>query len=112
MEYIITIALSVIASVLAFIVNNLLKENHTLREKKKTAEETRSNALIEAILCLLRVKLIEYHDKYVPEGHIPSYAYENWTKMYVAYTKLGGNGLIVGMNEDIEELTIIQEAIL
>ncbi len=107
MEYIISISLSLISGTLLFIVKGLLSENHKLREKRKSDDATRENALVEAILCLLRVKLIEYHDKYVPEEHIPSYAYENWTKMYKAYTKLGGNGLIVGMNEDIEELTII-----
>lgn len=107
MEYVITISLSLISGVLVFIVTNLLKENHNLREKKKENEETKDKAIAEAILCLLRVKLIEYHDKYVAEDHIPSYAYENWTKMFDAYTTLGGNGLIVGMNEDIEKLTII-----
>lgn len=107
METIIGIVLTIISSFLAFMVNNLWKENHELREKKKNADQTRENALIEAILCLLRVKLIEYHDRYVVEGHIPSYAYENWSKMYKAYSTLGGNGLIVGMNEDIQELPIV-----
>ena len=107
MEHVLSISLTLISGTLLFIVKGLLTEIHELREKKKNDEETRDIALVEAILCLLRVKLIEYHDKYVPEEHIPSYAYENWTKMYKAYTKLGGNGLIVGMNEDIEELTII-----
>ena len=107
MGYVITIALSVISTVLAFIITSLLKENHRLRKQKESDEETERNALIEAILCLLRVKLIEYHDKYVTESHIPSYAYENWCKMFKAYVTLGGNGLIVGMNEDIQELPII-----
>lgn len=107
MEYVITISLSLISGVLVFIVTNLLKENHNLREKKKESEEIKDKALVEAILCLLRVKLIEYHDKYVAENHIPSYAFENWTKMFSAYTALGGNGLIVGMNEDIQKLKII-----
>lgn len=107
MEYIISILLSVISGLLLTIVKGLLKENHDLREKKKDDETKEKTALVEGILCLLRVKLIEYHDKYVAEEHIPSYAYENWCKMYKAYTALGGNGLIVGMNEDIEELIII-----
>lgn len=107
MEYVITIALSVISGTLVYIVNNLLKENHSLRERKKEDEENRDKALTEAILCLLRVKLIEYHDKYVAEGHIPSYARENWSKMFKAYSALGGNGLIVGMNEEIKKLPII-----
>lgn len=107
MEYILTILLSLISGTLVFIVTNLLKENHNLREKKKAGEEIKDKALTEAILCLLRVKLIEYHDKYVEENHIPSYAYENWTKMFNSYRALGGNGLIVGMNEEIEKLPIV-----
>lgn len=107
MEYFITIVLSLISGVLLFIVKGLLSENHKLREQKKKDAENREDAIGNALLCLLRVKLIEYHDKYVVEGHIPSYAYENWSKMYDAYITLGGNGMIVGMNEDIKELTII-----
>jgi hypothetical protein len=107
MEYIISIALSVVSGVLVFVVKGLLTENHKLREKKKADETNKDNAICEAILCLLRVKLIEYHDKYVPLEHIPSYAYENWKKMYDVYRALGGNGLIVGMNDDIDKLPII-----
>lgn len=106
MAHIITIILGVVSSVLTFIVTSLLKENHKLREKKKEEEETKDKAISEALLCMLRKDLIEYHDKYISKGHIPSYAYENWTKMYKAYTTLGGNGLIVGMNEEIEKLPI------
>ena len=107
MDYVITIALSVISGTLVYIVNNLIKENRKLREQEKKDEETKDTALYEAIVSLLRVKLIEYHDKYVPLGHIPSYAYDNWTKWFKAYIALGGNGLIVGMNEEIEKLLII-----
>lgn len=107
MEYAISIGLSVISSVLAFMLNNSIKENKSLRDEKKKEVDTRNNAIQEAILCLLRDKLIHLHDRYVAEGHIPSYAYENWCKMYKVYTALGGNGLIVGMNDDIMELPII-----
>jgi len=106
MEYIISIALSLVSGTLVFITQQLIKENRALREKEKVEKETKEKALTEAILCLLRVKLIEYHDKYIRDKHIPSYAYENWTKMYKAYTALGGNGLIVGMNDEIEKLPI------
>lgn len=107
MEYFTSIALSVISSVLVFIITSLMKEIKELKNEKKTDEETKDKAIIEAIICLLRIKLIEYHDKYIKEEHIPSYAYENWCKMYKLYTALGGNGLIVGMNEEIEKLRII-----
>lgn len=56
--------------------------------------------------CLLRVKLIEYHDRYIEEGKIPSYALQNFLDMYGAYHDLGGNGMITQMLEDIKKLPI------
>lgn len=55
-------------------------------------------------MLLLRVQLIEYHDKYMKLGTIPSYAYENFCEMYKAYHRLGGNGMITKMMHEIEEL--------
>ena len=57
-------------------------------------------------LCLLRVQLIEYHDKYCEIGHIPSYAYQNFTEMYNAYHVLGGNGMITKMKQEVDKLEI------
>lgn len=58
----------------------------------------------KGIMLLLRVQLIEYHNKYIVEGEIPTYAYQNFTEMYDAYHALGGNGMITKMKEEIEEL--------
>lgn len=55
-------------------------------------------------MLLLRVQLIEYHDKYMMLGDIPSYAYENFIEMYKVYHALGGNGMITKMMHEIEEL--------
>ena len=55
-------------------------------------------------MLLLRVQLIEYHDKYVKEGEIPSYAFENFEEMYNAYHALGGNGMITKMHHEIQQL--------
>lgn len=55
---------------------------------------------------LLRVQLIEYHDKYMMQGDIPSYAYENFCEMYEAYHALGGNGMVTKMKQEIEELNL------
>ena len=82
----------VLASSMGYIVW-LLKQ-----QKKDRDANTRGTML------LLRVQLIEYHDKYMKLGEIPSYAYENFEEMYEAYHKLGGNGMITKMKEEIEEL--------
>ena len=55
-------------------------------------------------MLLLRVQLIEYHDRYMEQGDIPSYAYQNFVEMYEAYHELGGNGMITKMHEEIQEL--------
>lgn len=72
-----------------------------LKEQKKARD-----ANCAGTLCLLRDKLMYYHDKYVDKGSIPPYAYENWEKMYKAYKDMGGNGMIVGMNAEIKKLPI------
>ena len=58
----------------------------------------------KGIMLLLRVQLIEYHDKYVALGEIPSYAYDNFVEMYNAYHALGGNGMITKMYNEIQSL--------
>ena len=55
-------------------------------------------------MLLLRVQLIEYHDKYVKLGEIPSYAFDNFVEMYNAYHALGGNGMVTKMYNEIQEL--------
>lgn len=42
-------------------------------------------------------------------GKIPSYAYENFCEMYEAYHRLGGNGMITKMKQEIEELHLKQK---
>lgn len=84
-----TIALPVLLGYIVWLLQN---------QKKDRDVNTRGTML------LLRVQLIEYHDKYMKLGEIPSYAYENFEEMYEAYHKLGGNGMITKMKEEIEEL--------
>lgn len=71
-----------------------------LLQKQKKDRDANS----KGTMLLLRVQLIEYHDKYTILGSIPSYAYENFCEMYEAYHELGGNGMITKMKEEIEEL--------
>lgn len=67
-------------------------------------QNTERSANTKANMLLLRVHLIEYHDKYMAVGEIPSYVYQNFNDMYDAYKALGGNGMITKMHEEIEEL--------
>ena len=70
-----------------------------LKEQKKERDANSRGTML-----LLRVQLIEYHDKYMAQGYIPSYAFQNFCEMYEAYHALGGNGMITKMNEEIHEL--------
>ena len=69
---------------------------------KKQKRDRDANS--KGTMLLLRVQLIEYHDKYMRLGEIPSYAYENFNEMYDAYHKLSGNGMVTKMKQEIEEL--------
>lgn len=60
-------------------------------------------------MLLLKVQLIEYHEKYMKLGEIPSYSYQNFDEMYQAYKALGGNGMVTKMYEEIQELHIKQK---
>ena len=71
-----------------------------LLQKQKKDRDANS----KGTMLLLRVQLIEYHDKYTILGSIPSYAYENFCEMYEAYHELDGNGMITKMKEEIDEL--------
>ena len=72
-----------------------------LKRQKKDRDANGKGTML-----LLRVQLIEYHDRYVALVHIPSYALENFIEMYEAYHELGGNGMVTEMYKEILELEI------
>lgn len=84
-----TIALPILLGYIVWLLKNQKKER---------------DANSKGTMLLLRVQLIEYHDKYVMLGDIPSYAYQNFCEMYEAYHALGGNGMITKMKHEIDEL--------
>lgn len=86
-----TIALPIILGYIIWILKNQKKDR---------------NANARGTMMLLRVQLIEYHDKYMSLGEIPSYAYENFCEMYAAYHALGGNGMVTKMYDEIQELNL------
>lgn len=94
-EFLMTTYTMALPIVLGYIVW-LLKEQAKIR-----------SANSEGTKCLLRVKLIEYHDKYMEKKAIPSYALKNWVEMYEAYKRLGGNGMIEGMDKEVHALRIL-----
>lgn len=71
-----------------------------LLQQQKKGKDVNS----KGTMLLLRVQLIEYHDKYMKLGEIPSYAYDNFVEMYNAYHALGGNGMVTKMYNEIQAL--------
>lgn len=106
MAYIYTGMVSLAVAMLAFILQSVIRENKKLKRDKEESITQRQAALENGVVCLLRVKLIEYHTKYMELGHISSHGLQNWLLMYDAYHALGGNGMIVHMKEEIERLRI------
>lgn len=70
-----------------------------LQNQKKARDANAKGTML-----LLRVQLIEYHDRYMELGAIPSYAYQNFVEMYDCYHELGGNGMITKMKTEIDQL--------
>ena len=105
-QYIVTILLTVISGVLLFVIKGLLTQIKTLKDEQKKRETEWQKAISAGVVSLLRIQLIEYHDKYMVGDHIPTYVYENFNEMYEAYTKLGGNGMITHMKEEIDSLQV------
>lgn len=92
MEYLLEICTVSLPIILGYIVW-LLK-----RQKRDRSANSKGTML------LLRVQLIDYHDKYMKKGEIPTYAYHNFCEMYEAYHALGGNGMVTKMFENIKDL--------
>lgn len=80
------------------------------RELKEVQEETRreqkiyNEMIIQSITCLTRSNLLDIHSKYKKRGSISIPGRENWDKLYNSYRALGGNGMMVQLNNEVCEL--------
>lgn len=106
MEYLFSILTSVVAGVLVFILQSVIRENRELKLKKDDAITARNTALENGMVCLLRKNLMDEHEIWTAKGYITSHALENGLAMYKAYKALGGNGMIDHMEIEIQELPI------
>lgn len=86
-----TIALPIL---LSYIVYVLKKQNG------------KRDANSKGTMLLLRVQLIEYHEKWTERGYITKHGLENFIEMYNAYHSLGGNGMVTHLLEEVQELPI------
>ena len=103
-SYIINLIMGLMSGILLYACQNLHKQNKKYKDEKAAKQVAMSNGIKE----LLRINLIDYHDKYIKQEEIPYYAYENFNRMYEAYKGLGGNGSITQMKNEIDELHILK----
>lgn len=106
MEYLYSSLASLAVAILAFLLQQKIKQIKELKKERDDLKSQKDEAFKSGLLALLRVALIDAHDKYMKRGYISTHGYQNWVLMHKAYTGLGGNGMIVAMNEDIEDLQI------
>ena len=98
----IVIALPIILGYIVWLLQQ--QKTERIEAERKRHEQAEKND--KGVMLLLRIQLIEYHDKYMSKGTIPSYVYENFVEMYEAYHALGGNGTIDKMYADIQTLKL------
>lgn len=65
-------------------------------------------ALFAGVRSLLRKEIIDYYNHYMDLGYIPIFAMENVIDMYRAYHRLGGNGTITKIVEELKDLSSYQ----
>lgn len=104
---VVSIVTSVASAMLVFMLQSVIKEKNRLQREAEAKRSKHDEGIENGVVCLLRVKLIEYHTKYMELGEITSHAYQNWMLMYEAYKDLGGNGMVAHMKDEIEELHFV-----
>ncbi len=72
-----------------------------LKKQKKDRDANSKGTML-----LLRVQLIEYHDRWMERGSVSKIGLENYLEMYSAYHALGGNGLVTELKKEVEGLPI------
>lgn len=101
--YVISIIMSVTSGVLLAIVKQLIDDNRKLKDE----QQRKTQAMQDGMMLLLKIQLIEYHDKYMDEDNLPTYVYDNFDEMYKVYQELGGNGMVKHMKEAIDKKRIV-----
>jgi hypothetical protein len=108
-EYLITIATSVVSAILIFVLQGQLKENRKLIKAREEEQMKKDSALETGVRQLLCVRLEEIFDQYADSDNIPRRVFDRWMKLHQAYKGLHGNGTFDHMKEEIEGKHIINK---
>jgi len=69
--------------------------------KKQSAEQ---EAIRKGMKALLRDRIVQMYNQYMPMGRMPIYARENVQSLHDEYRALGGNGVIDGLVKKLMRL--------
>lgn len=94
MELVLTICEAALTPLMGYVV-------WLLKQQKKDRDANNQGTML-----LLRVQLIEYHEKWMRRGYVTKHGLENFLEMYDAYHALGGNGMVTQLKKDVEELPV------
>lgn len=103
---IISTLFGLISSMLAFMLQQKMKEIKELKNKEEKEKTQHEKAMEDGVVCILRKHLMDEHNFWMSKGYISSTALESGLLMYKAYKGLGGNGMIDHMEEEIQDLPI------
>lgn len=72
--------------------------------KKFRDHEKKHSILEESQADILRDRMLDIHGKAQKYGEIRSNKKETFYKMFESYTKLGGNGFVESLKDDIDKM--------
>ena len=101
-KYWLEVAFGLVLTALGFVYRKMAKQIKEDREKNKAIED--------GMKALLRNELILAYNLYVVDKkYCPVYGKENVNAMYDAYHRLGGNGTITQLKQQIDDLPTVQQ---
>ena len=77
---------------------------HNQEQRKKQSDE--SEAIQQALVALLRQYLVDGHRRHMKRETISTADRISYLEMYEAYTRLGGNGIVPHLVEDVDGLKL------
>lgn len=73
-------------------------------QQKQREQDIKQNAVEKGVQALLRSEIIRMYNKCSELGRFSIYERENLEHLYAEYKALGGNGVVEGLVEDLNEL--------
>ena len=99
LPYLVNLLSGIILACATYTINKARKGHEDAQAKAEEQEK----ALSEGVQALLRESIVNAYNKYHDKGYAPIYVKENVTGVFLAYTKLGGNGVAKKLYQELME---------